>query len=173
MASSGEASGRTHASILVSGSVNSWSNQRLATYRSNSKTKERQITITINGQRAAAILIRIDVRARTRPSAAVFPYIVSRERSHSQRVMRVGRHHAGPTFTVGGGKNCLNIVIISKYRNNIKTSNISKYFKYFQIVNIFKHLQTFSNFCNNTSNYSICEARDACELMARLSRFPK
>ena len=40
----------------------------------------------------------------TRPSAAVFPYIVSRERSHSQRVMRVGRHHAGPTFTVGGGR---------------------------------------------------------------------
>ena len=39
----------------------------------------------------------------TRPSAAVFPYIVSRERSHSQRVMRVGRHHAGPTFPVGGG----------------------------------------------------------------------
>ena len=101
--------------VSILGPISAWQlNDPIRQKRTNS--------ITIYVQRAAAILIRIDVRARTRPSAAVFPYIVSRERSHSQRVMRVGRHHAGPTFTVGGGENCLNIVIISKYRNNFKIS---------------------------------------------------
>ena len=88
--------------VSVLGPISAWQlNDPIRQKRTNS--------ITIYVQRAAAILIRIDVRARTRPSAAVFPYIVSRERSHSQRVMRVGRDHAGQTFFAS----CLFIVIFS------------------------------------------------------------